>query len=175
MSNATISKNGQTEHSNVETTPRPELADAFKATDTVKVSKAKKERKAKTTPANVVLPTLSARERCIAAAKKFAVTGRQPMLNEDAGDVANPKFRGDAQPRKNWAAVALKGIKLGVLTIDTTVEKATCDILDSQQGSLKLMEKGSVSISASAQRNVVFGKEATECLAGEFYLQCIKE
>ena len=157
MSNA-ISKNGH-KNSNavVDTTPRPELLAAIQATEATPVK------------------TLTARERCIAAAKSFAATGRQPILNEDAGDVANPKFRGDAQPSKNWAATSLKGTKLGDLTIDKVVEAATCNILDTQQGSLKLMEKGSVSVSATAQRNVIFGKEASVALAGEFYTQCNKE
>jgi hypothetical protein len=156
MSKATISKNGHKNSNDVETTPRPELLDAIKATEA--------------TP-----KTLTARERCLAAAKSFAATGRQPILNEDAGDVANPKFRGDAQPSKNWAATSLKGTKVGDLTIDKVVEAATCNILDTQQGSLKLMEKGSVSVSVAAQRNVIFGKEASVALAGEFYTQCNRE
>ncbi len=156
MSTATASKNGQKNSNGTETTPRPELQAAIQATEAAP-------------------KTLTARERCLAAAKSFAATGRQPILNEDAGDVANPKFRGDAQPSKNWAATSLKGTKLGDLTIDKVVEAATCNILDTQQGSLKLMEKGSVSVSATAQRNVIFGKEASVALAGEFYLQCNKE
>lgn len=167
MSNATAAKNGLKKNPTVVATePRNEVLDALQAIEgnpDAVVSGVMPEK------------TLTARERCLQAAKFFAANGRQPLMNEPADQVGAIKFRGAAQPRKNWHADALVGKKISDLTIDVVAEAATCDILDTQQGSVAIMQKGTVSVGINARRNVILGKEATEALAGEFYQQCNRE